>query len=80
MKVEVYATGASEVKADNILTIGIDPQLMAETLENNLAVSRKRNTDIFKKLGNDLKNIKNGYIIYSSDKNYTYNEGPTFFQ
>jgi len=75
MKVEVYATGASEVKADNILTIGIDPELMAETLETNLAISRKRNTDMFKKLGNDLKNIKNGYIIYSSDKNYTYNEG-----
>lgn len=73
----VYKTGKMETgfKADNIITFGIDPELIQEALETREAVSRERNKELFKRLNENLKNIRDGYIVYSSDKNYTYNKG-----
>lgn len=75
VKVEAFATGSLGVKADNILTYGIDPSIIDDTLKSNEQISRKRNIEMFDELGEKLKNIKDGYIVYSSAKNYTYNEG-----
>ena len=75
--VHVYYSGKKETgfKADNIISFGIDPEIIQEALETNEAVSRERNKKLFDELGEKLKNIKDGYIVYSSDKNYTYNKG-----
>lgn len=72
---QVYSTGSLGVKADNIVTFNLDSEMIKKALETNEAVSRQRNIQMFDKLGQNLKNIKDGYIIYTSDKNYTYNEG-----
>lgn len=76
-KGHVYYSGKKETgfKADNILTFGIDENIIQETLETNEATSRERNKELFENLEKNLKGIKDGYIVYSSDKNYTYNEG-----
>ena len=71
---DLFISGASGIKADNIVSFNIDPTIIEETLKTNESVSRERNIKIFEELGEKLKNIKNGYIIYSSAKNYTYND------
>lgn len=75
VKVEATRTGELGIKADNILTYGIDSEIIDETLQANEKVSRERNIKMFDKLGEKLKNIRDGYIVYSSAKNYTYNKG-----
>lgn len=76
-KGSVYYSGKKETgfKADNILSFGIDADVIQQALETNEAVSRERNKQLFENLEKNLKGIKDGYIVYSSDKNYTYNEG-----
>lgn len=73
----VYVSGKKETgfKADNILSINIDPSEIQQALETEEATSRERNKKLFEDLGERLKNIKDGYIVYSSAKNYVYNEG-----
>lgn len=69
-------TGASEIKADNIFTFGFDNSLVDETLKSmeGESVSRERNIEAITKLTEKLKNLKEGYIIYSSAKNYSLSE------
>ena len=67
-------SGGKEIKADNILAIGIDPSIIEQQLETNEAISRERNVKMLEQLGKKISNIKNGYIVYTSDKNYTYND------
>lgn len=69
-----FSSGSTGIKADNIVSFNIDPTLIEETLENNEKVSRERNIRMFEQLGEKLKNIEDGYIVYSSAKNYTYNK------
>lgn len=73
----VYYSGKKETgfKADNIITFGIDPDIIQKALETNEQVSRERNKNLFENLGKQLQGIHDGFIVYSSDKNYTYNEG-----
>lgn len=69
-------TGASEIKADNIFTFGFDNSVVDETLKSleGEGVSRERNIEAIKNLTEKLQNLKDGYIIYSSAKNYSLSE------
>lgn len=69
-------TGSSEIKADNIYTFGFDNSIVGEVLETveGERVSRERNIEAITKLTEKLKTLKEGYIIYSSAKNYSLSE------
>ena len=72
---QVYSTGSLGTKADNMITFNLDSEMVQRALETNEAVSRQRNIQMFDRLGQNLKNVKDGYVVYSSDKNYTINDG-----
>ena len=57
-------SGSKGIKADNILTLSIDPSIVYEALEQ-AGANREENM---------LSNLDDGFIIYSSDKNYSLNE------
>lgn len=67
-------TGATGMKADNIVVFNIDPNIVQETIETNERVSRERNYQMIKELGDKISKIDNGFIVYSSAKNYSLNE------
>lgn len=68
----VFHSGKSEMKADNILTFNINSSLLEETIRQ-AGNDRQRNIDLLSDLGNKLDGIQEGFIVYSSDKNYTLN-------
>lgn len=67
-------TGATGMKADNIIAFNIDPNIIQETIETNESVSRERNYQMIKELGEKISKIDNGFIVYSNAKNYSLNE------
>lgn len=72
---EAIHIGQLGFKADNALLFNIDSNTVEETLKSGGSISRERNVSIFNELGNKIKNIENGFIVYTSDKNYTFNSG-----
>ena len=68
--------GSLGAKADNIMTFGFDMTHVAEYLDGiSNGVSRKRNIDLFSSLERHLQGLHSGFIVYTSDKNYTLNSG-----
>lgn len=68
-----FHSGATEIKADNILTFEIDPSLIYQALEE-AGKNRDENIKALSKLGDKLSKLEEGFIVYSSDKNYTLNK------
>lgn len=66
--------GVTSVSADNIMSIGIDPALIEETLEKARSSGMKKHIEAFNELGEKLSNLKDGFLIYTTDKNYTLNK------
>lgn len=66
------------MKNDNILALGIDTSLIDKWMEdiaiNNKGSSRKENIDRMRKLHDLVENLDSGFLVYSSDKNYTLNK------
>ena len=66
------------MKNDNILALGINIDLIDEWMEdiaiNNKGSSRKENIDRMRKLHDLVENLDSGFLVYSSDKNYTLNK------
>lgn len=66
------------MKNDNMLFVGIDTNRIDDWLEdiaiNNKGSSRKENIDRMRKLHELVKNLDEGFLVYSSDKNYTLNK------
>lgn len=67
--------GQFNAKADNIATIGIDYSRVEEYLAQKDLGRRKENVEAFRALGKHLEDFSDGFIIYTSAKNYTINEG-----
>ena len=65
-------SGSKGIKADNILSFSIDPNLISSALEN-AGANREENIRALSELGNKLSNLDDGFIVYSSDKNYSLN-------
>ena len=65
-------SGSKGIKADNILTLSIDPTIVIEALET-AGANRDENIKALSALGAKLFNLDDGFIIYSSDKNYSLN-------
>ena len=65
-------TGASGMKADNIITFGINQSYLDDMLKSleGKQVNRTNITSAIQDMENKLKNVKEGFIIYSSAKNY----------
>ena len=77
IRVENYHTGshgATSVSADNMMTIGIDSTIIEETLEEARKSSMKEHIAAFNNLGQKLSKLKDGFLIYTTDKNYTLNK------
>lgn len=68
----VIHSGDVLVKADNILTFSVDTSIIQETLDQ-AGNNREENIKAFNKLSDKLQNLDDGFIVYSSDKNYTLN-------
>lgn len=68
------AYGATNISADNILTFGIDGDLLEQTLLNAHTKTVQEHIKTFNELGEKLKDVKDGFIIYTTDKNYTLNK------
>ena len=66
-------SGKTQIKADNILTININPDIVAKTLEQ-AGANREENIKALTELGIKLNNLDDGFIVYSSDKNYSLNK------
>ena len=67
----------NKMKADNILTIGIDDGIIDEWLEEISQISgssRKDNLERIEKLQELTKGVNEGFIVYSNDKNWTLNK------
>ncbi len=64
-------TGDLGVKADNVVAFGIDPNLLEEILQSQESVNRERNVQMFTNLNNRLKQLDDGFIVYSNAKNYS---------
>jgi hypothetical protein len=62
------------MKADNILTLGIDSTLLEEAFER-AGNNREKNIKALSELGDKISKLNDGFIVYSSDKNYTLNRG-----
>lgn len=66
------------MKNDNMLFVGIDTNRIDDWLEdiaiNNKGSSRKENIDRMRKLHELVENLDEGFLVYSSDKNYTLNK------
>lgn len=74
VKASTTATGSSGQKADLIHTFGFPTDEVSNWLESNKFGGRTENTAAIAKLQNDvLKNFKDGFIVYSSAKNYSLN-------
>lgn len=67
-------SGGLNVKADNMMIFNMDLNTVEKTLETSEAVNRSRNIELFNNLNNQLKDFNNGYIVYTSDKNYILNQ------
>lgn len=67
-------SGSKGIKADNILTLSIDPSIVVDTLEQ-AGANREENIKALSELGRKLSNLNEGFIVYSSDKNWTLNDG-----
>lgn len=65
-------SGDLGIKADNILTIDIDPSIVYQAFEL-AGENREKNVAALTELGEKIKNLNEGFIVYSSDKNYTLN-------
>lgn len=65
-------SGSKGIKADNILTLSIDPTIVVEALES-AGANRDENIKALSALGSKLSNLDDGFIVYSSDKNYSLN-------
>ena len=68
----VHHTGQLGAKADNILMFNIDTSLLEEAFEK-AGRNRAEHITAFSRLGEKLKNLDDGFIVYSSDKNYSLN-------
>lgn len=73
------SSGATGMKADNIITLEIDADRVARSLAESYQAgsgseNRAKNVQAIEKLYDDLKDVRNGFIVYSSAKNYTYND------
>lgn len=65
-------SGSKGIKADNILTLSIDPTIVVEALES-AGANRDENIKALSALGAKLSKLDDGFIVYSSDKNYSLN-------
>ena len=65
-------SGATGIKADNILTISIDTGVVEDFLAQAQG-NRDSNIQALSELGRKLSKLNDGFIVYSSDKNYTLN-------
>lgn len=69
---KVTHSGSLGIKADNILTFDVDPQIVYDAFER-AGKNREENVRALSELGERISKLNEGFIIYSSDKNYTIN-------
>ena len=73
----VHTGQMGNMKADNMLIIGVDGSIIDEWLEEISQISgssRKDNLERIEKLQELTKGVNEGFIVYSNDKNWTLNK------
>lgn len=69
--------GSFGAKVDNIATFDIDFSIIQNALDKAISHGRLDNIDIFNRIEQNLKGVHQGFIVYTSDKNYSLNSGFT---
>lgn len=68
--------GGTGMRADNVATFNLDLAPIFEILDNTKGnESRKEAVEIFNQIEQRMNNYGRGFIVYTSDKNYTLNAG-----
>lgn len=67
-------SGASQMKADNIISFNIPVSQIQDAIDEVKGNSRQQTIEVLEKLNKKLKNVTDGVIIYSNAKNYTLNK------
>lgn len=73
----VHTGQMGNMKADNMLIIGVDSSIIDKWLEEisqTSGSSRKDNLERIEKLQELTKGVNEGFIVYSNDKNWTLNQ------
>lgn len=80
VKGKVLHSGASEMKADNIFTFGINPDRIQQVIDDisRQQTNRENITREIQALSQELAEISSGFIVYSSAKNYVSQENGNF--
>ena len=73
--IEAIHSGQTGIKADNILTVGFDPNIVKDWLTEGKFGGRKENAQRIKELQDRLATLDDGFIVYVSDKNNQISEG-----
>lgn len=71
---ESIHTGDTKMKADNIILLNVDTSIVEKWLETEQFGDRDKNTKAIKNLQDQLSSFDDGFIVYTSAKNYTLNE------
>ena len=69
--------GGFGARVDNIATFDIDFSVIQNALDKAISHGRLDNIDIFNRIEQNLKGVHQGFIVYTSDKNYSLNSGFT---
>lgn len=67
----IHTGKIGNMKADNIMTIGLAPSIIDEWIDDIMDISgssRADNIERIRRLGELTQNADKGFIIYSSDK------------
>lgn len=68
--------GGAKLRADNVATFNIDITPIIESIEDTKgAISRNEAVVLFEQIDQRMGDQGRGFIIYTSDKNYTLNDG-----
>lgn len=66
------------IKANNIMTLNVDPKHIEDALQNNKASNRQQAVGLFNNIYNKIKDIDDGFIVYTSDFNRAMNNRKGF--
>ena len=70
ISMESKVVGAAGGKADIVATFGIDMEPLLEIINKHYN-NRAKTVEKYKELGNRLKNMKSGFIVYTNAKDYS---------
>ena len=70
----IKGLGYKKMRPDGAVIIGIDGEPIEQAISGTDKDDRKTATDLFNRIGKYVEGVKDGFIVYTSAKNYTLND------